>query len=61
MKSAVIPENRKVAVNESLAEYVHRREQFKITELFGKVDFDESFNYKEQRKIPWGYSSILLN
>ena len=42
---------KKDAVNEALAEYVQRREQLKITELFGKVEFDEAFDYKEQRKL----------
>ena len=43
---------KKEAVNEALAEYVQRREQLKITELFGKVEFDEAFDYKAQRNIP---------
>ncbi len=42
---------KKEAVNEALAEYVQRREQIKVTELFGKVEFDATFNYKEQRKV----------
>lgn len=42
---------KKEAVNEALAEYVQRREQLKITAMFGKVDFDEKFHYKEQRKV----------
>lgn len=43
---------KKEAVNEALAEYVQRREQLKITELFGKVEFDEASDYKAQRQIP---------
>lgn len=42
---------KKEAVNEALAEYVQRREQLEITELFGKVEFDESYDYKAQRNI----------
>ena len=42
---------KKEAVNEALAEYVQRREQLKITDLFGKVEFDEAFDYKVQRKV----------
>ena len=42
---------KKEAVNEALAEYVQRREQLKITALFGKVEFDEGFDYKAQRKV----------
>ena len=43
---------KKEAVNEALAEYVQRRQQLEVTELFGKVEFDETFDYKAQRKIP---------
>ena len=43
---------KKEAVNEALTEYVQRREQLEITELFGTVEFDETYHYKEQRKIP---------
>ena len=42
---------KKEAVNEALAEYVQRREQAKVTELFGKVEFDATFDYKIQRKV----------
>ena len=42
---------KKEAVNEALAEYVQRREQLKITELFGTVEYDKSFDYKKQRKV----------
>lgn len=43
---------KKEAVNEALTEYVQHREQQKVTELFGQVDYDTSFDYKKQRKIP---------
>ena len=42
---------KKEAVNEALAEYVQRREQLKITEMFGKVEFDSAFDYKKQRAV----------
>lgn len=42
---------KKEAVNEALSEYVQRREQLKIIELFGKVEFDDTFDYKKQRKV----------
>ena len=42
---------KKEAVNEALAEYVQRREQIKVTEMFGKVEFDAKFDYKAQRKV----------
>lgn len=42
---------KKAAVNEALAEYVQRREQLKIIKLFGTVEYENSFDYKKQRKI----------
>lgn len=41
---------KKAAVTEALKEYVQRREQIKIAELFGKVEFDPEYDYKEQRR-----------
>ena len=37
-------------VNEALAEYVARRKQQKILNYFGKVEFDESYDYKKERQ-----------
>ena len=37
------------AVNEALAEYVARRKRRKILELFGKLDWDEGYDYKSER------------
>ena len=37
-------------VNAALAEYVQRREQARIVEAFGTVDFDPTYDYKQQRK-----------
>lgn len=42
---------KKDAVNEALAEYVRRKEQASLVNLFGKVDFDVDFDYKKQRQI----------
>ncbi len=42
---------KKEAVNQALSEYVQRREQLKILDLFGTADFDPDFDYKKQRKI----------
>lgn len=41
---------KKAAVTEALEEYVQRREQKKITELFGTIDFDPDYDYKQQRR-----------
>lgn len=43
--------SKKDAVNIALEEYVQRREQLKVLDLFGTVEFDESYDYKEQRKV----------
>ncbi len=42
---------KKETVNLALQEFVDRREQLKVLDLFGTVDFDESYDYKKQRKI----------
>jgi len=42
---------KRAVVNEALREYIQRRKQFEITKLFGKVVFDEEYNYKEQRQV----------
>ncbi|HEX8171597.1 MAG TPA: type II toxin-antitoxin system VapB family antitoxin [Thermoanaerobaculia bacterium] len=40
---------KKATVNEALEEYIQRRKQARILELFGKVDFDPKYNHKRQR------------
>jgi Arc/MetJ family transcription regulator len=40
---------KKATVTEALEEYIQRRKQAGILELFGKVDFDPKYNYKKQR------------
>jgi len=41
---------KKETVNEALREYIQRRKQMEIINLFGKIDFDPSYDYKRQRK-----------
>ncbi|MXX29194.1 MAG: type II toxin-antitoxin system VapB family antitoxin [Gammaproteobacteria bacterium] len=36
-------------VNKALREFVARREQRNLLELFGKLDWDEGFEYKRER------------
>ena len=43
---------KKDTVTQALAEYVQRRKQVKILDLFGKVDFDPKYDYKRQRRRP---------
>lgn len=41
---------KKAAVTEALEEYVRRRRQIEVTKVFGSIDYDESYDYKEQRR-----------
>ena len=37
------------AVNEALHEYVARRKQLQILDLFGTIEYEKEYNYKAQR------------
>ncbi|NMG05427.1 type II toxin-antitoxin system VapB family antitoxin [Brasilonema sp. UFV-L1] len=37
-------------VEEALREYVQRRKQRMILDLFGTIDYDSDYNYKQQRQ-----------
>ena len=37
-------------VNEALREYIARRRQSQMIELFGAIKFDPGYDYKKQRK-----------
>jgi hypothetical protein len=41
---------KKATVTEALREYIQRRKQSKIIELFGKIKFDPKYDYKKQRR-----------
>lgn len=36
-------------VNRALREFIARREQERLLELFGKFDWDEDYDYKQER------------
>jgi hypothetical protein len=36
-------------VEQALREYVQRRQQMKILDLFGKIDYNDDYDYKQQR------------
>ncbi|GAP93685.1 hypothetical protein NIES2104_01920 [Leptolyngbya sp. NIES-2104] len=36
----------------ALHKYVQCRQRCKIVELFGTIDYDETYSYKAQRQIP---------
>jgi hypothetical protein len=37
-------------VNAALQEYIRRKKQTRILDLFGKVDFDPTYDYKAERR-----------
>lgn len=41
---------KKATVTEALHEYIQRRNQAKIIELFGKIEFDPKYDHKKQRR-----------
>jgi len=41
---------KKAVVTEALKEYIEKRNQIKIFELFGSVVYEPGFDYKAQRK-----------
>lgn len=40
---------KKAAVTKALQEYIARREQKHVTELFGKLEWDANYDYKSER------------
>lgn len=41
---------KKDTVNEALREYILRRRQAKVVDLFGTIEFDPAYDYKKQRR-----------
>jgi len=41
---------KKATVTEALQEYIQRRKQLELLDLFGTIDYDEDWDYKKQRK-----------
>jgi Arc/MetJ family transcription regulator len=41
---------KKATVTEALQEYIQRRKQVKVLDLFGKIEFDPDYDYKKQRR-----------
>lgn len=42
---------KKEAVTEALQEYIQRRKQTEIFNVFGKVDYEQDYDYKKQRAL----------
>jgi hypothetical protein len=40
---------KKAVVTKALQEFIARREQRRVAELLGKLDWDDSFDYKAER------------
>jgi hypothetical protein len=40
---------KKAAVTKALQEFIARRQQRKVVDLMGKLEWDDSFNYKAER------------
>ena len=43
---------KRAVVEEALREYVQRRKQLKVLELFGAIEYDDDYDYKKQRQKP---------
>lgn len=41
---------KKAVVTEALEEYIQRRKQIEVLQLFNAIDYDPEYDYKEQRK-----------
>jgi hypothetical protein len=37
-------------IEAALREYIQRRKQLKVLELFGTIDYEEEYNYKQQQQ-----------
>lgn len=40
---------KKATVNRALREFIARREQERLLDLFGKLDWDDGYDYKRER------------
>ncbi len=40
---------KKATVNKALREFIARREQERLLELFGKLDWDDRYDYRRER------------
>ena len=43
---------KKATVTEALEEYIRRRRQQQVLDLFGRVEWDPTYDYKAQRRRP---------
>jgi hypothetical protein len=45
-------------VDTALREYIQRRKRLKVLDLFGTIDYDQDYDYKQQQKASM---SIIIN
>jgi hypothetical protein len=45
-------QNLESVIETALREYIQRRQRRKIIDLFGTIDYDETYDYKAQRQTP---------
>jgi Arc/MetJ family transcription regulator len=45
--------SKRAAVEAALKEYINRRKQKEVTQLFGKIDIDESYDHSAGRRSSW--------
>jgi metal-responsive CopG/Arc/MetJ family transcriptional regulator len=50
-KTAGKRESEEEVVTEALQEYIARRKQLQIINLFGTIDYDPEYDYKAQRRV----------
>ena len=43
---------KRAAVTKALQEFIARHEQQRVADLFGKLDWDDSYDYKTERSRP---------
>jgi Arc/MetJ family transcription regulator len=43
-------QSERAVIEEALREYVQHRKQLKVLELFGTIDYEEDYDYKQQRQ-----------
>lgn len=43
---------KKAVVTEALREYIQRRKQLEIINLFSEIEYDSDYDYKKQRRAP---------
>lgn len=43
--------NESQLIEDALREYIQRRKQQQIFELFGAIDYEEGYDYKQQRQV----------